>query len=307
MKEKGHDIIVTSRDKDITLQLLDKFGIEHECLSKQRKGKLNLLIEFTIRYFKLKKRCKQFKPDILLGVHGPVISLVGKHLNFLSYILYDNETFKFNYLIYKWCTNYLTPECFEKDYGEKQIRYPGFHQSFFLHPSRFKPNYDLVEYKGLQVKEYIVVRFVSFESSHDGGCTGIKDKLGFIKKLEQFGKFIITSEKPLPEAFEKYRFPADITEIHHILAGAKLVVSESSTMCAESAFLSTPSVYISNSKRGFTNELDKKYGLVYNFDSEEGVIEKIPEILNQDYATKRIELLKNTIDMTDWLIEFIEK
>ena len=48
MEKKGHKIIVTSRDKEMTTYLLDHFNIKHTCLSKQGKGKLNLMKEFLL-------------------------------------------------------------------------------------------------------------------------------------------------------------------------------------------------------------------------------------------------------------------
>jgi len=35
---RGHELKIVTRDKDITHQLLDLFGIPYVCLSKQKKG-----------------------------------------------------------------------------------------------------------------------------------------------------------------------------------------------------------------------------------------------------------------------------
>ena len=34
LKESGHNVVITSRDKDITVDLLDRYGFKHFVLSK---------------------------------------------------------------------------------------------------------------------------------------------------------------------------------------------------------------------------------------------------------------------------------
>ncbi|MFH1943958.1 MAG: DUF354 domain-containing protein, partial [bacterium] len=49
LKEQGHTIVVASRDKDITVQLLDAYGIDHVCLSRMKKGAPAMLLELLKR------------------------------------------------------------------------------------------------------------------------------------------------------------------------------------------------------------------------------------------------------------------
>ncbi len=53
--------------------------------------------------------------------------------------------------------------------------------------------------------------------------------------------------------------------IHHLMAFADLYVGESATMAAESAILGTHAVFVSSSRRGYTDELENEYELVYHY------------------------------------------
>ena len=86
-------------------------------------------------------------------------------------------------------------------------------------------------------------------------------------------------------------------------------------MASESAVLGTPAVFIDDKGRGYTDELEEKYGLVFNFSDRAGgqrkALKKGIEILQaQDAAklwqAKRVRLLDDYIDVTAFMTEFIE-
>ena len=79
--------------------------------------------------------------------------------------------------------------------------------------------------------------------------------------------------------------------------------------------LGVPAVYIDNTGRYYTNELEKKYGLVFNFsESEEDQLKAIKkgiEILSNKLYKESIvnahqRMLKDKIDVTSFLIWFVE-
>ena len=129
---------------------------------------------------------------------------------------------------------------------------------------------------------------------------------------EKYGKVYISSESPLPESIRSKHIPVKITEIHHCIAFAKLVVGESATMASEAAVLGVPALFISDTLRGYTIEEEKKYGLVYNFSRKE--IEKALEIIEQilndpqssgPYSEKRQKLLHEKSDVTLYMYQQI--
>ena len=86
-------------------------------------------------------------------------------------------------------------------------------------------------------------------------------------------------------------------------------------MASESATLGTPAILVSTSRRGYTNELESRYGLVFTFSEREGAQEKAlnkaSEILDsstsdQTWKEKRNEMLDEMIDVTDFVVEVVE-
>ena len=52
MKEKRHQVLVTARDKDVALRLLEAYGIKYVKISKLAKSKVGLLWELLKRNWK---------------------------------------------------------------------------------------------------------------------------------------------------------------------------------------------------------------------------------------------------------------
>ena len=85
-------------------------------------------------------------------------------------------------------------------------------------------------------------------------------------------------------------------------------------MAAESAVLGTPSIFVSSSRRGYTDELEEKYGLVHTFSGEnqqELALKKAIEILTdkdskKKWSKKREKMLKEKIDVARFLADLIE-
>ncbi|MCK4589133.1 MAG: DUF354 domain-containing protein [Nanoarchaeota archaeon] len=315
MREKGHQILITARNKEMTLKLLDLYGLKYVKISGIKKGKLGLLIEFLIRNFRFYKICKRFKPDILIGIMGPTISVVGKWLGIPSIIFYDTEHAKItNKFAYPLATTVCTPSCY-KGKVKNQFRYPGYHELTYLHPRWFKPNKNILKGLNLKNKEkFFVVRFVSWGASHDIGQKGfnLSSKRKLISLLEKYGKVIITSENPLPKEFEKYRINVPVEKIHDLLNYTNMYVGEGGTMASEAAVLGTPSIYVNSLKLGYLEELENRYDLLYNFSKPAGAIKKVEKLLKnknlkEEWQRKKQNLLKDKIDVTEWIIEFIEK
>ena len=85
-------------------------------------------------------------------------------------------------------------------------------------------------------------------------------------------------------------------------------------MAAEAGYLGTPSIYLDNEGRGYTNYLSK-YNLVYNFtessDDQRKSIQKGIEILAANdkkvWLQRSRSLANDCIDVGEFMIWFIEK
>ena len=114
---------------------------------------------------------------------------------------------------------------------------------------------------------------------------------------------------------EKNKLTIKPEMIHYVLKNALLVLSESATMATEAAMVGTPSIFIDNNGRFYTKELEEKYGLVFNFTAspvdQERALNKGLELLQNNnlkehFIIKRNKMLKDKIDVTAFMVWFVE-
>jgi len=248
-QDRGHELQVVTRDKDITHQLLDLFSIPYVCLSKQKTG-LGLAQELLKRWYKLTIMLRDFRPDIVLSISGITTSLPSRLLGIPNIALTDTETAELsNRIAFPFADRVLTPEWFTKDFGRNHYRYRSFHEWSYLHPDEFIPDRELVKGEGIDPDQpYAVVRFVRWDAVHDQGEKGFsaEDAIRLIEQLSSRMKVVLTTETPPPEALKKFIVAIRIDRMHHVMAFAKLVVGESPSMCAEAALMGVPSVLASS-------------------------------------------------------------
>ena len=60
LKANGHEILVTARNKEITLDLLDKFGMNYVEVGRYRKNNASKAVEMFRIDYKLYKLAKRF-------------------------------------------------------------------------------------------------------------------------------------------------------------------------------------------------------------------------------------------------------
>ena len=188
----------------------------------------------------------------------------------------------------------------------------------YLHPAFFKPKINV--FKLLKIKEtspYVIVRFVSWKAIHDIGKKGLSDeqKIQIVNELSTHAKVFISSEIEIPAELKQYEINIEPHLMHDVIANASLMYSESSTMAAEAAVLSIPSIYVSPSKRGYVDELANKYNLIVPFnntqDETKKSLHKSIELIKQpniqqEWQQKRQKMLSEKINASAFLIWFIE-
>lgn len=88
----GHTVSVVSRgNKDVTTDLLDALGIEHQSISNAGGNLFTLGLELVRREMALLRVARRFKPDVMCGFGGVAISHIGKLLGIPSVSFYDTE------------------------------------------------------------------------------------------------------------------------------------------------------------------------------------------------------------------------
>ena len=318
LRDRGHEFIVTSRNKECAVELLDAFGIPQHVLSSRGRGLLGKVGELMNRTRKLLKLARPFDPDYLISMTGPVIAAASPFLRARALVLHDNEIPRFvNRAIARLSDAYIVPRGFTDEVGPNQVRYEGYQQLAYLHPNVFTPDMEIVRKHGLVSDQPLyVVRFVEMDAYHDVGERGFSyaAKAQLIRRLAGRGRVVITSEEPLPEEFQAFQLSIPFEDIHHVLAYANLLIGESCTMASEAAVLGTHAFWIARSWRGVMNDMSERYGLVHNFsdDQVDAAIDRAEELLARPNlkadARKRVDrLLSENVDLTQWMIDYVER
>ncbi|GAP42364.1 predicted glycosyltransferase [Lentimicrobium saccharophilum] len=318
MQQNGHRILFTCREKEFEIYLLNKYGFQYKSFGKKYKsgfGKLWGLLKFDIKEYLAGLK---FKPDIFLS-HG---SMYAAHAAFLlgkPHISFE-DTFNFEQIrLYKpFTTAILTADYDHPLKSSKVIKYAGYHELAYLHPGRFTPDIHVLEELGVKENEkYVILRFVSWNASHDYGHKGISigNKLKAVEEFSKYARVFISSESELPADLKKYKFKIAPHRMHDAIAFADMLFGESSTMSEEAAMLGVPSVYLFNNSTFYTQHLEKEYSLMFNFSESEQdqqkAIEKGIELLQmpglkEEWKKRRDRMLAEKIDVTAFLVWFIE-
>ena len=320
MMKRGHKILFTCREKEFEIELLEAAGFDYISFGKKYKsttGKILGLVKFDVREFITGLK---FKPDIFLS-HG---SIYAAHASFLLKklnICMEDTGNKEQVWLYKPFTKYiLTPSVFPNLYGKKQIKYNAYHEIAYLHTNYFEPDPKIFTLmKNTDKKKYVILRFVSWRATHDIGKRGINTKVAdrLIKLFEKNDySLYISSEEKLPDKYEKYRINIPPQMFHNALYYASMVVADSQTVISEAGILGTPAIRFNDlvgTSHGYHHkELENKYGLIYNIHTknEEKLFEVIEKLINKkdvkkEWMKKREALLKEKIDLTEYLVNFI--
>jgi predicted glycosyltransferase len=315
---RGHQVIITSRDKDLTLCLLDRYEFRHTTLSQARKGVMGLGLEMLERGRKLWDIVRSERPAVLTGVGGTFIAPIGKLTGTPVVIFTDTEHARVaNAIAFPLADAICTPACYEDQIGRKQVTYSGYQELAYLHPSRFTPDQSQLQPFDVSPEEpYIVMRLVAWASGHDIGDRGLTDLKTAVETLSCYGRVLISSEDPLPPDLSHYGVTVSPEQIHHLLAFATLYIGESATMASESAILGVPSIFVSTSTRGYTNEQGRKYGLVYTFSdpqiAQRQALEKAVELLRRpnsraEWQIKREKMLNEMTDVTAFIVDIVKQ
>jgi hypothetical protein len=308
IQKNGHQVLITVSEKDITTSLLQAFGFEYTNLGSYGKSLLQKILNVPVMNIKMYKAVREMKPDIFLG-YGSVRAAHVAWVLRKPCVIFDGDEFTFPY--YKWFANTVCVfSGFEKT-GKKIVNVPGYKELAYLHPRWFSLNL------AIQAKDPItVLRFVS-RAFHDvgKGSFDLDFKRRLVKELERYSTVCISSETSLPVELESYRANIKPEKMHTFLSGANLLVTDSGTMTTEAAVMGIPVVrcnsFLGQGYLGIFQELEKKYGLIFNYRDSELALNKaiqlsqIPDI-RAIWGQKRKCLLQDKIDVTSFMVWFVE-
>lgn len=310
LDDRGWDVRVFTRNSSTIHELLDHYGIEYTTLAGAPDSTLAVMrsqarFELAFAWAALRDR-----PDVVVDGLGSM--LVGRALGATTLAFWDTEHNRFQKLVVEpFVDRIFTPESYQNDVSDRQIRYAGFHDLAYLHPNRFEPDPTILDDLGLDPGDrFVVLRTVAWNATHDIGDSGFEDLRDVVDALEAMGvEVFLSAEAALPESLSGYELDIEPHRMHDLLYYADLFIGESGTMATESAILGAPAIFVSTLEAGVLQELETTYGLVTNVrgdDRSKRAIEEARRILERDPAIwdrRRARLLADTIDVTTFMLE----
>jgi uncharacterized protein len=313
----GHEVLFTCRDKEVTVSLLEHYNFRYVNLGHPFKsilGKAFGLFYFT---FRILVTSLHFKPDMFLNasMYSAIVARLMRKPHISLEDTFNQEQVRL-YLPFTNCV--LTGDYDHPKLGKKEIRFNGYQELLYLHPNYFKPDKTVLQELGLLENEpFVIIRFVSWNASHDFGHAGIsfENKIKAIEKFEKYAKVLISSEAELPLLLKQYQIQIAPFRMHDAMAFASLVIGESFTMVSEASVIGTPAILIHDTKCYYLQDQQNKYGLPFNFsesdEDQKKAIEKGVELLKAPCSKKKWQrrrdiLLSEKIDVTAFLVWFIE-
>lgn len=316
LQDNGHEIKITARDKENTKKILEGYGFEYEVghYHKNLVGKALGIISNDIWLYKISKR---FKPNIFISQGSPYSAHVSKMLRKPHVAFIDTEIASLaTKLMLPFTDKIFTPSCFYLDLGAKQFKFNSYYELAYLSPKYFVPKKEILKKYGLD-QEYIIMRLSNLSSHHDLNSRGFDFKnenelIDYIHQIEKYARVIIFSETNHWQTITDYHMKIDPKDMHDILSFAKLYIGEGASMASEAAILGVPAIYVSNTKRGYLDELEKKYDLVYTITDREKALDKVKYLFQEKYLSekwkkKKDDMIKDKIDPVEFMIEIIEK
>ena len=325
LKAKGHicEIVITS--KDVLEDLIINEGWDYTNIFPDGRKIKNIpvIISAIFNTFRTVLRLRKYigENQYDLFITDDLLVFNGWYRNIPSLLLQDDDlsVVPETILLFLFATRILSPTVSDLgSFNYKKISFLGYKELGGLHPSRFKPDFSIVEEFNPSKKKYFIIRLVSLQATHDIGKSGLNDADVFkiIKKLEKTGgKVFISSERHLPKNFECYRINISPNKIAHALSFAEFIISDSQTMSAESAVLGTPYIRFND----FIDEISYLNDLEYNYNLGIGVrtsnknklfstIDNFLELddLKEIWLEKRNLMLNDKIDLTAFFVWLFE-
>lgn len=318
LSQAGYHTRVFARDKDVTLDLLGRFGIPATILARRRQGRLGSAIELVARETRLLRLAWTQRPRAIIGtsVHA---ARVGRLTGALSVVINDDDAAAvplFATLAYPLADVIVKPACLGFENHPRQVTYRGNQQLFYLHPARFLPDPAIRRELGFeQSQRFGVIRLSALDAHHDEGVRGLSGThLREIARRVPRDVVMLASletDRDIPEGWKPIRVPPE--RLHHVLAAAEFFLGDGQTMTAEAAVLGTPALRLNDfvGRISYLKELEG-YGLAFGFrpGEEPAFLERLVEIVDGSrpraaFTEARSRFLSDTIDPLPWLVDLV--
>ena len=322
LEENGHHIKLLIKTKDILENLLKEDGLEYENIqvTPRKNKKYSIVLASIQRFFKVYSIAKRFKADILIGTDSSIAQAAWLLRKYAITTLEDDYDVIRNLarLTYPFTSSIVVPEpCSVGKWKEKKIPYYGYMKLAYLHPDYFVPSKEVVHSYGIK-NDYVLIRLAKLAAHHDVGIKGLNLSLvqSIIRVIQERGLDVyISSEVELDPSLTQYQLKIRYSDIHHIMAFASMLISDSQSMSVESSMLGVPSLRFSDfaGRISVLEELEDKYGLTFGIETSEPdkLLDRVSSLISLpnircEFQKRREKMLSDKINVTKFMTWFIE-
>jgi hypothetical protein len=318
LEARGHGTKIIARDYLETIPVLDELGLDYEVFAGKLESKIGKVARMPLHVLDGYRALRDWKPSVLLGF-GIYSAYISRLLGVPCLTFTDSEHTPLQFLMYcPFVDVIITPECFSRDLGCRQMRVKSLKELAYLHPRYFKPSAEVLEKLGLRPgQKYILMRFNGFHGMHDLGADGFSsdEKIRLVEELSQVTQVFISSESPLPDRIDNHRLRLPMSDLHSVIYHADMVIADTGTVITEAAVLGTPAIRLDsyNGTRNLGNfsDLEDTYELVMNVKSASDVLGKATEILSnqdskQEWRHRSLHMISEMTDITEMMVKMID-
>lgn len=262
LQKSGHQVTVVSRDKPHVVALLDSYGISHQCLSKPGKGLAALFIEWLMRTWKILSLHQKLQFDFAIGTSVSIsyLSLFGNVVS-INVQEDDDAVIPLHVLLaYPLSSFIVNPKLLQfQHFAKKRLLHHSLHEMAYLSAAVFQPDKTVLNKYQLEPYQYVIVRKVKLDAHHDVGQSGLTPEHLNLLDAHAENLTMLHSNEVGTQKIE-------VADMHHLLAYARLLITDSQTMAAEAACLATPVIQVSSfyNKLSYIKHL-KQLGFLQSF------------------------------------------
>ena len=313
--KKNHDIRYLIKKKDVLEDLLINDNIEFKNIlpSGRKSTRAGIIWGLFNREFQVFFEALKFRPNLMIG-GDPSIAHIGWILKIPILTILEDDVHVIKDLAkitFPFSTHIIAPDsCDCGRWNFKKISYAGYMKLAYLHPNYF-------DCEEIGSAKTALIRLSSLTAYHDTGVTGFDGNTLKAVTERLIGKYqlFISAEGELDPVYREYLLKINPNDLHKILCKSAIIISDSQSMTMEAAMLGIPSVRYNDFAGliGVLEELEHEYGLTYGIKTSEPekLYGKIEELLNtpdlkQEWQKRRARMLADKIDVTAFMVWFIE-
>jgi len=258
LKNRGHNILITTRDYGQTVELLEMKNISYKLIGKHPGGAVILKILFlTFRMFNLFCWASDKRIDLALSHGSRSLILPARSLGIPVITMYDYE-YVSDYLFKKFSKSILMPSISYNKHNKKYLPFPGIKEEIYLWDHAYNPNWN----KGIKVEKDKVLAVLrppaTMAHYHNINAEKIFERiLKDVSKNKKVEALVVPRTKNQEkEMINRFQGLSGIIILDRavdgisMLKGADLIIGGGGTMNREAALLGIPVYSVFQGKIG---------------------------------------------------------